>query len=172
MTLPKLLKRIVPDSGNPGESSAECSGLRIQTGALPWRITPAEKPEVLLVTGRRSGRWMIPKGWPMPGKSLAKAAEREAYEEAGVEGAVGATPIGQFDHVKQSSPLGPLKVRILVHHLVVERELAQWPEHGQRQRTWFSLEEAAQKVDSRELGAMILQLRGIAASDPKAPDQP
>ena len=66
----------------------------LQTGALPWRLTQSNKPEVLLVTGRRSGRWMIPKGWPMSGKSLAAAAEREAFEEAGISGSVDSRPLG------------------------------------------------------------------------------
>ena len=68
----------------------------LQTGALPWRLTQSSKPEVLLVTGRRSGRWMIPKGWPMIGKSLAAAAEREAFEEAGISGSIDSRPLGSF----------------------------------------------------------------------------
>ena len=71
----------------------------IQTGALPWRLAPKNGIEVLLVTGRRSGRWSIPKGWPMPGKSLAEAAEQEAFEEAGVKGTIDPNPIGTFRHV-------------------------------------------------------------------------
>jgi 8-oxo-dGTP pyrophosphatase MutT (NUDIX family) len=115
---------------------------------------------------------MIPKGWPMPGKSLAQAAEREAYEEAGVEGTIDPQPIGQFDHVKQGSIIGSLKVRILVHPMVVLRELANWPEHDQRQRKWFKLKDAAEQVDSRELGAMILQLRDRVGSKGKRTGQP
>ncbi len=146
--------------------------LPVQTGALPWRITRGKRAEVLLVTGRRSGRWMIPKGWPMPGKSLAEAAEREAYEEAGVEGTIDAEPMGQFDHVKQGAIIGSLKVRILVHPMAVQKEHADWPEHGQRQRKWFKIKEAAEQVDSPELGAMILQLRDRLGAKAKRADQP
>lgn len=102
---------------------------------------------------------MIPKGWPMPGKSLAKAAEREAYEEAGVEGRVDPKPIGKFVHVKQSPILGSLKVSILVYPMAVDRELADWPEDDQRQRKWFKLKDAAEQVDSPDLRALILGLR-------------
>ena len=115
---------------------------------------------------------MIPKGWPMRGKSLAKAAEREAYEEAGVEGTVDSTPIGKFEHVKQSTIAGSLKVRVLVHPMAVQRELAEWPEHGQRQRKWFKLDDAAEQVDSAELGAMILSLLELVGPKPKRSDQP
>ena len=106
----------------------------------------------------------------MPGKTLSKAAEQEAFEEAGVRGAVEANPIGQFEHEKQSGLLGSLKVCILVHPLAVERELPDWPEQGQRQRKWFKLKDAAEQVDSPELGAMILNLRKLVDLGARLPD--
>ena|SRR5215204_3770089 len=143
----------------------------IQTGALPWRIGPKKRVEVLLVTGRRSRRWTIPKGWPMAGKSLAEAAAVEAFEEAGVKGKVDPEPLGAFNHTKQSVPFGTLEVRILVHPMNVERELAKWPELGQRRRKWFSVKEAAEKVDSEELRDLIIQSaeRAFTAQTSKAP---
>ena len=131
--------------------------LPIQTGALPWRLAPKNGIEVLLVTGRRSGRWTIPKGWPMPGKSLAEAAEQEAYEEAGVQGTIDPRPIGTFRHVKQLNIAGDIEVDIVVHPLWVDRELEKWPELGQRKRKWFKPKEAAKRVDSPELSEMIRQ---------------
>jgi len=142
-----------------GECREARTGLPIQTGALPWRLGRGKRAEVLLVTGRRSGRWMIPKGWPMGGKSLANAAAQEAFEEAGVEGTIDANPLGTFRHTKQHLVLGLLDVSIVVHPLAVERELANWPEHGQRERKWFSIKQAAQSVDSDELKRIILGLK-------------
>ena len=129
----------------------------IQTGALPWRIGRKKQFEVLLVTGRRSRQWTIPKGWPMEGKSLSEAAAQEAYEEAGVRGQIDAEPIGAFDHTKQHLLTGNLKVRILVHPMIVEQELPKWPEYGQRRRKWFSLKEAGKLVQSDELRSLIIQ---------------
>jgi 8-oxo-dGTP pyrophosphatase MutT (NUDIX family) len=114
---------------------------------------------VLLVTGRRSGRWMIPKGWPIRGKSLATAAAQEAFEEAGVEGRVDSKPLGTFRHTKQNLPIGVLDVSIVVHPLAVDREHANWPEHGQRERKWFSIKQAAQSVESDELKRIIRELK-------------
>jgi 8-oxo-dGTP pyrophosphatase MutT (NUDIX family) len=128
--------------------------LPLQTGALPWRIADDSKPEVLLVTGRRSGRWMIPKGWPMMGKSLADAAAREAFEEAGVHGTIDPKPLGSFRHVKRGI-FGSMQVKILVHILAVSEELAEWPERGQRTRRWFTVKEAVAMVESEELCGMI-----------------
>lgn len=62
-------------------------GARTQYGALCWRLKDG-KPQVLLITSRRSGRWVLPKGWPMDGLSGPEAALTEAWEEAGVRGKV------------------------------------------------------------------------------------
>ena len=159
MEISKFISRLAFYAGMPVERREEGHPLPIQTGALPWRITSGKRAEVLLVTGRRSGRWIIPKGWPMPGKSLAKAAEREAYEEAGVEGTVEEEPLGSFSHVKDHPLMGSLEVSILVHTLAVKREHPRWPERGERQRKWFKLKDAAESVESPELRDMILELR-------------
>jgi 8-oxo-dGTP pyrophosphatase MutT (NUDIX family) len=131
--------------------------LPLQTGALPWRLTKSSKPEVLLVTGRRSGRWMIPKGWPMIGKSLAAAAEREAFEEAGISGSIDSRPLGSFHSVKRNV-FGDMDIEILVHPMSVEAELPDWPERGQRLRKWFPLNEAVEQVESEELRDLITAL--------------
>lgn len=131
--------------------------IALQSGALPWRLKRRKKPEVLLITGRRSGRWMIPKGWPVAGKSLADTAAQEAFEEAGIKGKVEAKPLGAFRHVKQHVLFGRMEVDIVVHTLAVERELGDWPERGERSRKWFRLSEAAKRVDSEELRKLIVE---------------
>lgn len=106
---------------------------------------------------------MIPKGWPMSGKSLAKSAAQEAFEEAGIEGVIEDKPLGTFRHTKQHVTLGMLDVSIIVYSLAVERELAEWPERGQRQRKWFSFKQAVLTVDSDELKLLILELKATIA---------
>ena len=157
MKLAKQLTRSIANSYSAAMTREQSTELPIQTGALPWRLAAKNGIEVLLVTGRRSGRWTIPKGWPMPGKSLAEAAEQEAFEEAGVRGTIDPNPIGTFRHVKQLNVVGDLEVNIVVHPLWVDRELPKWPELGQRKRKWFSPKDAAKRVDSPELSAMIRQ---------------
>lgn len=131
--------------------------LPIQTGVLPWRLSDNKGIEVLLVTSRRSGRWTIPKGWPMAGKTLAEAAAQEAFEEAGVKGTVDPRPIGTVRHVKQKLVSGDLEVTIVVHPMWVDREFPKWPEIGQRKRKWFRPKDAAKRVDSPELSELIRQ---------------
>jgi 8-oxo-dGTP pyrophosphatase MutT (NUDIX family) len=132
------------------------TGRPLQVGALPWRRGPDGGLDILLVTGRRSSRWIVPKGWPMRGRALAEAAALEAYEEAGVEGAIDVREIGRFDHVRNHPALGRMHATILLFPLAVARDLDAWPEKGQRNRRWFSREEAAKKVASPELARLIL----------------
>jgi predicted NUDIX family NTP pyrophosphohydrolase len=63
-----------------------------QAGVIAYRILDG-KVQVLLMTSRDSGRWVIPKGNIDAGTKPSKAAEKEAYEEAGVKGVIiGAAP--------------------------------------------------------------------------------
>jgi len=135
---------------------------RVQVAALPYRFGEDGAVEVLLVTTRGGGRWMVPKGWPMAGKSHAEAAAQEAYEEAGVRGSADATALGRFRHTKQRFPSPSVTVSVATFPMLVERELAQWPERGQRSRCWFSADEAARQVRSPELSRLISSFAGSA----------
>jgi 8-oxo-dGTP pyrophosphatase MutT (NUDIX family) len=55
----------------------------------------------MLITSRESRRWVIPKGWPKKGKSPQHSAAREAFEEAGVVGAVDKHSVGSFSYEKR-----------------------------------------------------------------------
>ena len=113
--------------------------LPLQTGALPYRYVDAA-PEVLLITSRSRRRWILPKGNPMNGKSLAEAAAEEAYEEAGVRGTIAEEEIGRYEHGVRG------KKEVRVFPLRVEDMLDEYPEASERQRQWFSLEEARLRV--------------------------
>jgi 8-oxo-dGTP pyrophosphatase MutT (NUDIX family) len=77
------------------------SAMRVQYAALPYRHKGKFSTEVLLVTSRDTGRWIIPKGWPLKGKAPHKAAAREAREEAGVVGKINRRAIGAFSYRKR-----------------------------------------------------------------------
>src|SRR5690606_23483459 len=72
---------------------------RRQVAALPWR-RGGDGLEVLLITSRETGRWVVPKGGRMPGRTDAEAAAEEAVEEAGVTGRVVESPCGTFRYLK------------------------------------------------------------------------
>jgi len=124
-----------------------------QVAALCWRKHTGEK-EVLLITSRETGRWIVPKGWPVQGLSGAQSAMREAWEEAGVRGdAARARPCGQFRYekiLKDGSAV--LLVTKLYKLRLREGDLADdYPEAGQRQRLWVRPKKAAQMVEEPEL---------------------
>ncbi|CAN5264999.1 hypothetical protein BH11PSE2_BH11PSE2_05390 [soil metagenome] len=125
----------------------------VQYGVLPWRRD--EQVEVMLVTSRETYRWVIPKGWPMVDHTAADSAAREAFEEAGVEGDTDGLPIGAYPYLKRlkDGEVRPLTVEVFP--LKVTRELPEWPEQAERQRRWFTLDDAANSVDELELAEII-----------------
>jgi 8-oxo-dGTP pyrophosphatase MutT (NUDIX family) len=105
---------------------------------LPYRIAKTGSLELLLVTTRQTKRWIIPKGWPVKGLKPAKSAAREAYEEAGIRGAISAKPIGSFSYEKRLEANGftvPCEVQVFA--LSVRRQLKRWPEACERDSRWF-----------------------------------
>jgi 8-oxo-dGTP pyrophosphatase MutT (NUDIX family) len=128
---------------------------RAQFAALPWRRTAAGELEVLLITSRETKRWVIPKGWPIKGKSSSKSAAQEAFEEAGVTGKVGKRPVGSYAYDKRLKNGRLQHVRVAVFGLQVEAEAQAWPEAHQREKAWVSLTEAARLVDEPELMVVL-----------------
>lgn len=127
--------------------------MRKQVAALPVRWTD-DDPRVLLVTSRETQRWIIPKGWPMRGRSDARAAAQEAVEEAGVRGRVRSKPIGSYHYLKRR-PDGADDCEVAVYLLQVAEELDAFPEMAERQRQWFSLAEAAEIADDEGLREIL-----------------
>jgi 8-oxo-dGTP pyrophosphatase MutT (NUDIX family) len=72
----------------------------LQVGALCWRRAKSGAIRILLATSRDTGRWVIPKGWPMRKRTEPEAAAREAYEEAGVQGEIDGRSVGLFTYEK------------------------------------------------------------------------
>jgi len=127
---------------------------------LPYRSTGTAADadaltQVLLVTSRDSGRWVIPKGNPKPGSTAHAAAALEAEEEAGVTGMVCPTPLGSYRYRKRRGNGASLMVDVEVFPFAVTGEMAAWKEQSERQRRWFSLPEAANAVDEPDLRDLI-----------------
>ena len=127
-----------------------------QYAALPYRFNTHGDYQLMLVTSRSTGRWIIPKGWPIAGLAPHLSAAREAYEEAGVRGEAGAEPIGVFRHRKT---LTGRMLDVTVYPLAVTEELDRWPERFQRQRRWFTLSEAAYALTDRSLRRIVQSFR-------------
>ena len=128
--------------------------MRAQFGALCYRIVK-DRPQVLLITSRGSGRWIIPKGWPQHKSTPAEAAATEAWEEAGVRGRAVDQCIGLYSYFKHISSEDPLPCAVLVYAIKVKTLADRFPEAGERRRRWFSRKKAASRVDEPELQQLI-----------------
>ena len=131
---------------------------RVQYAALPYRMNDRTQPEVMLVTSRETRRWIIPKGWPHKGKAPHRSAAREAFEEAGVIGAVNRQSVGSFSYQKRLKKGGVVACEVLVFALEVKRQSKEWPEKRERKVRWLSARVAAKTVQDRELGKIIRRL--------------
>ncbi len=129
-----------------------------QVAALCLRET-SQGPQVLLVTSRDTGRWVIPKGWLMEGKTAAEAAQLEAWEEAGVKTAeCNPTPIGTYfyDKLLDDGYVAPVDVQVF--KMVVTEIIDIFPEARERTRKWVTPTEAAEMVDEASLQAIFRQM--------------
>lgn len=128
---------------------------RVQSAALPWRLTADGAVEVLLVTSRDTRRWVVPKGWPIKGLKSFQTAAREAFEEAGVEGEIAKKKIGVFHYDKRLRSGRVQHVRVGVYALKVAIERETWPETGQRDKLWTGPQAAAELVQELELAEIL-----------------
>ena len=125
-----------------------------QYAALPWRLIGGV--EILLVTSRDTRRWIIPKGWPMKGRSPHGAAAMEASEEAGLVGKIEKEKLGSFHYRKRLKNGAALLCRVDVFPMRVTRQLKHWPEMHQRATQWFPCGTAEKQVVEPELRELIL----------------
>src|SRR6266436_10021475 len=80
---------------------AATSPILHQAGVIAYCIVDG-KVQVLLMTSRDTGRWIIPKGNVNGRSTPSKAAEKEAYEEAGVRGTITSSiPLGIYTYFKK-----------------------------------------------------------------------
>jgi 8-oxo-dGTP pyrophosphatase MutT (NUDIX family) len=127
---------------------------RLQVAALCWRRS-GKGLRILLITSRDTGRWVIPKGWPMRHRSEPEAAAREAYEEAGLRGMVSPRPLGVYTYLKSLGAGRRATCVVRVYPLEAREMLQVFPETGQRRTKWFEPEKAARRVAEHELATMI-----------------
>ena len=132
-----------------------------QYGVIPVRFGRDGRLQVLLLTSRGTGRWVIPKGWPMRKRTPAGTAEREAFEEAGVKGhLLSRRPVGSYRYLKTDEKFtGAILVRVFI--LAVEEQKKDWPEFHERRTRWFPVARAAAMVQERELATLLKAIPGM-----------
>ncbi len=136
----------------------------LQISALPCR-TRNGKLEVCLITSRGGGRWIIPKGWPESDLSHVEIAAQEAWEEAGLTGAVQPDLYASYAASKQLEPGVGIPVRIDVYLLIEPEQAKQFPELGERKIKWLSIDRAIERADDSGLREVLkrLKIEGLPA---------
>lgn len=146
---------------HPGEaenpSHREFGAMLQQFGALPWRRRKGDV-EILLITTRRTGRWILPRGWAEKAKTPAQTAAQEAFEEAGVIGDIDPRPVGEYCYVKTLRDGSQSDCRVTLFSLEVRGTLVNWPEQDERKRRWHGLAQACQAATDRQLARLLQSL--------------
>lgn len=121
----------------------------IQSGVVPFQ-NRKKGIRILLITSRRKGRWIIPKGIVEPGHSPTESAAMEALEEAGIRGHVIRTAIGTYRTNKWGG-----KVTVTIYPMRVTKTLKVWPEMKHRDRRWMPLAEAIEMIEVKKLRRVL-----------------
>ena len=125
-----------------------------QIGALCYRLTD-KNLKILLISSRRSKRWIVPKGWKVEKMSNRKSVALEAWEEAGVQGRVSERSIGTYYYRKRTSNNDFLTCAVKVFSLQVKATKKKFPERGQRKLKWVHSTMAIDLVTEPELKTVI-----------------
>ena len=115
--------------------------------------------EVLLITSRDTKRWILPKGWIEDEEHPTEAAEREAWEEAGVRGKAITTALGSYEYVKVRPQRGDLLCHVDIFQLDLKEQKRRWPEMRERNRKWVPLSAALHTIEEP---ALVRALAGSA----------
>jgi 8-oxo-dGTP pyrophosphatase MutT (NUDIX family) len=102
---------------------------------------------------------IVPKGWPIKRLTPSKSAAREAFEEAGVRGKIDARPIGNFRNKNGAEA----DYEVKIFPLLVRRQSATWPEHGQRVVQWVAPDKAISLIREPELKSLVAAFAKRAA---------
>jgi 8-oxo-dGTP pyrophosphatase MutT (NUDIX family) len=124
---------------------------RLSRFALPLQVAAvcyrrgAQSIEFLLVNTNGGGKWTFPKGDPEPAMSHSQAAEREAWEEAGVRGHIEPRHFHLYIHSKGVFWKAPGVREFVIKAFLMEVERIDGSHEPERNPTWFT-PEAARKI--------------------------
>jgi 8-oxo-dGTP pyrophosphatase MutT (NUDIX family) len=119
--------------------------LPLQVAAVCFRRRGSDV-EFLLVNTNGGNKWTFPKGSPEARMSHSQAAEREAAEEAGAIGTIEPRHFHLYIHSKGVfwQP-GGVQEYVVKAFLMEVHEMRR-PDESERRPTWFTPEEARQKL--------------------------
>ena len=132
--------------------------VRTQFAALCYRRVQS-KTKILLITSRDTGRWVLPKGWPMNERTPSETAMTEAWEEAGIRGTADPGCEGIYYYDKELDTGVMLPVIVAVFAVKTDSISDKFAESSERSRKWVSAKKAARLVDEPDLALMLRQFK-------------
>lgn len=126
----------------------QLSSPRLLRPALPLQVAAVcyrrrgSSLEFLLVNTNGGNKWTFPKGMPETSLSHSQAAEREAWEEAGVRGHIEPRHFHLYIHSKGVFWKQPGVREFMVKAFLMEVERTEETHEPMRHPTWFDPEEA------------------------------
>jgi len=118
----------------------------------------AAKTQVLLIQSTRRLEWVLPKGgWELD-EECAEAAQREAWEEAGIVCRID-YDLGQIVETRTAKQILKDAPHALFqfYEATVLEEKDDWPERVKRSRQWFNYEDARRALEKRPELKMALE---------------
>lgn len=135
--------------------------LPLQVAAVCYRRA-GPSIEFLLVNTNGGGKWTFPKGAPEPSMSHSQAAEREAWEEAGVRGHIEPRHFHLYLHSKGVFWKPPGVREFVIKAFLMEVAQTEPTHEPERHPTWFSADDAKKTLAkgrevkyAREMQAVI-----------------
>lgn len=117
-------------------------------------IKKKNKNKICLVTGRGTGKWILPTGKHEKNRSNREVAVLEAFEEAGLVGKIDK----KFRRLLQvTSPSGKKKRKTTLYLIKVNKQLKQWPEKKERRRTTVKLCDVENYIKDKKLKKLLKQ---------------
>jgi len=111
---------------------------------------PIKSGRICLVTSSSGKRWVIPKGLLEPGKTAGEIALQEAWEEAGLVGALLPQPVGSYLYEKYG---GTCYVTVFL--MQVTEAFDDWPERALRERCWLAPSQALARLEDKSLRELV-----------------
>ena len=134
-----------------------------QYGVMPYTIVDGQAL-FLLVTSRRTGRWIFPKGGAIEGMTPREVAALEGFEEAGIEGEVEPSPIGVYRSTKTVG-MRNVVIQVELYPLRLTRQFDDWPEMNHRERRWVVRAAAIALLSNARLVELVTRLDRRIARD-------
>jgi len=124
-----------------------------QSSVIPYRVRDGNV-EILVIASSKKHHLVVPKGIKDPGLSPRDSAAKEAREEAGIEGEIAETALGNYHCEKWGATCTVAVYPMEVTRVIPEED---W-EECHRGREWVSPEQAIGQLKQKELRPLVKKL--------------